>query len=405
MNGLKHMLMLFTLIVIICPCASAETVSDKDARQARLIEKFEEFVFGTIECIVRYATDDANQSLVLKYFHKESEAWTPIEKFDGGLFTKTSKRAFTNRRTDGWEWISDTCFKVNAYCDYTITFTFGNKTTRFPCAYAFTYELVAPSRNIWKVTSFRNLPCAADILTASRLSEALEGIDIQAVCGDTYIGYMMTVDDPSRIFVGTIDYFDKRNYGLRMDAMCEKYAAIGGVNGGGFSEAEPNRGGYPYGLVIRDGVLLQQHIQGSESFDTVVGFDVNNRLIVTECAPKDVDSLKLRDALSFAPVLVAKGKAVDNKAFRNNYSTRTAIGQDKNGRVLLLVIKGRQPNSLGATMYDLSHVFLEFGAVTAGNMDGGASASMFVNGESLVSGFPSEVSRSIPTAFLIRPIS
>ena len=51
---------------------------------------------------------------------------------------------------------------------------------------------------------------------------------------------------------------------------------------------------------------------------------------------------------------------------------RTAIGQRKDGTVLLLVIDGRQPGySVGATLRDLQNILYEEGAVIAANLDGG----------------------------------
>ena len=58
-------------------------------------------------------------------------------------------------------------------------------------------------------------------------------------------------------------------------------------------------------------------------------------------------------------------------------SQRTAIGQRKDGTVLLLVTDGRTASSLGATHNELIDVMLEHGAVSAGKLDGGSSAMMY----------------------------
>ena len=53
------------------------------------------------------------------------------------------------------------------------------------------------------------------------------------------------------------------------------------------------------------------------------------------------------------------------------------------GAVLMLVIDGRQPHSLGATYKDCIDVMLEYGAVNAGNLDGGSSTILLYDGEVL----------------------
>jgi exopolysaccharide biosynthesis protein len=74
--------------------------------------------------------------------------------------------------------------------------------------------------------------------------------------------------------------------------------------------------------------------------------------------------------------------------------------------VLFAVIDGRQPHSLGATLYDLQEVFLEHGAIIAANLDGGSSSVLIKQdleqGTRVISS-PStrEGERALPTAFLV----
>ena len=87
---------------------------------------------------------------------------------------------------------------------------------------------------------------------------------------------------------------------------------------------------------------------------------------------------------------------------RYRYSARTALGQDAEGNVYLVVIKGRQPDSLGATFDDMADLFLELGCVNAGLMDGGHSTSMFLNGQSIYHAYRYDVSRRLPTVFYVK---
>ena len=82
---------------------------------------------------------------------------------------------------------------------------------------------------------------------------------------------------------------------------------------------------------------------------------------------------------------------------------RTAIGQRKDGTVLLLVIDGRQPGySVGATLRDLQNIMYEEGAVIAANLDGGSSSTLYYNGK--VINKPADLlgERMIPTAFVVK---
>jgi hypothetical protein len=62
---------------------------------------------------------------------------------------------------------------------------------------------------------------------------------------------------------------------------------------------------------------------------------------------------------------------------------RTAIGTNKNGRWLyLVVVDGRQPfYSSGATFQELAEILQDFGAFNAMALDGGGSSTMVVEGE------------------------
>jgi hypothetical protein len=82
---------------------------------------------------------------------------------------------------------------------------------------------------------------------------------------------------------------------------------------------------------------------------------------------------------------------------------RTAIGVTATGRILLIVIDGRQPRwSRGATLGELRSILRDLGAVDALNLDGGGSSEMVVKGE--VVNRPSDGrERRITNAVLILP--
>ncbi len=76
---------------------------------------------------------------------------------------------------------------------------------------------------------------------------------------------------------------------------------------------------------------------------------------------------------------------------------RTAVGATRDGRLLMVVVDGRQgAYSAGMTLGELAQLMSELGAVDAINLDGGGSSVMVVNG--LVANRPSDGGRERPVS-------
>lgn len=87
------------------------------------------------------------------------------------------------------------------------------------------------------------------------------------------------------------------------------------------------------------------------------------------------------------PMLVWQGKIfiTDSEEWFTQIASanpRTAVGLDRKGRLLLLVVDGRQPGySEGATFTELAEIFIGLNARYAVNLDGGGSSTMVVKGK------------------------
>ena len=83
----------------------------------------------------------------------------------------------------------------------------------------------------------------------------------------------------------------------------------------------------------------------------------------------------------------------------------TSALETEDGKVILLNIQGRQASALGVTCQELAEILYGMGCINAGNLDGGASADMFYNGEYVnicnTSGGP----RPMPTTVLGMPFA
>ena len=102
------------------------------------------------------------------------------------------------------------------------------------------------------------------------------------------------------------------------------------------------------------------------------------------------------------PFLIVNGEAQDIVGIAGGTNPRTAIGQTADGKILLLAVDGRQPNSIGATFSDLQDIMAQYGAVNASTMDGGTSTQMYYDGEVINVPYSPTGPRSCPTAFLIK---
>eukprot|EP00795_Rhopilema_esculentum_P016627 gene16627-8059_t len=74
--------------------------------------------------------------------------------------------------------------------------------------------------------------------------------------------------------------------------------------------------------------------------------------------------------------------------FFNVISARSAIGHDKDGRIILITIDGKTDKQ-GVNLLELARILKEHGAVNAINLDGGGSATFVVNGT--VINYPSDM--------------
>jgi len=228
-----------------------------------------------------------------------------------------------------------------------------------------------------------------------------DGIRIDKILGGTYRGYVMLIRDPSRLYVATSSDFKSGQPGMRILDAVRKEDAIAGINGGGFPDINGvGAGDLPIGLVFSKG----QRLWGDENtvYSSVIGFDSNDVLIVGNFSVKTAREMGIRDALCFGPTLVVNGEPMEVRGLGGGLNPRSAIGQRKDGTVILLCVDGRMANSLGAAFSDLIEVMLRYEAVNASNLDGGTSTTLAYNNELVNVHSNLYGPRRIPTFFMVR---
>jgi exopolysaccharide biosynthesis protein len=108
------------------------------------------------------------------------------------------------------------------------------------------------------------------------------------------------------------------------------------------------------------------------------------------------------DAVGGYPMLLENGQLVACTT-DCGVQPRTGVGVTADGRILLVVVDGRQPRwSVGPTAVEFARILRDLGAVTALNLDGGGSSTMVVEGE-LVNRPSDGRERAISNAILILP--
>lgn len=233
-----------------------------------------------------------------------------------------------------------------------------------------------------------------------------EDIEIIDIVGSTYQGKLMIVKDPSRVFTGTVPQFVEGN-GMVVSDIMEQYGAVGGVNGGEFVDmGSYSYTGMPVGGVISNG----EHVFGDlNTVYNLSGFTEDNIFVIGKMSVQQALDMGMRDCVHVkyetGPFLVLNGEALtvpDTSVYGGGKNPRTAIGQRADGAVLLLVVDGRQANSLGATFKELAYIMLEYGAVNASAMDGGTSTQMVYEGEIQNNPYSPTGPRKCPTAWMVK---
>lgn len=225
-----------------------------------------------------------------------------------------------------------------------------------------------------------------------------DGIELQHIYGQTYEGYMMLVHNPEDVFIAINPGMSTGAEGPRLPAYLETFDAIAGINGGGFVDAGGNGdGSIPAGIVIKDGKIIQ------DGTSAVIAFTMDHKLIATTASASELLEMGVDQAITFGPTFIHNGQVVyQPTSDLNMLNPRTAVGMQEDGTILLLVIDGRGPSSWGAKYEDVLAIFQQYGAVEAGNLDGGNSSVMMYDGNYVHYPVAMNGSRRLPDAILVR---
>ncbi|MBQ3380058.1 MAG: phosphodiester glycosidase family protein [Clostridia bacterium] len=213
-----------------------------------------------------------------------------------------------------------------------------------------------------------------------------------------FVARMAIIKDPSRVSLAVSPNYGRS--GANIADICKKSDAVLGINASGFDDpGGKGVGAYPYGLCISGKTKYTSSVGGTYK---MTGFTESDTLMIGSYN----DTSIFRDAVEFKPILVLDGQRVVEGSAGWGVQPRSAIGQTKNGEVLLLIVDGRAPGySIGATMQEIAEFMLEYNAYQAINLDGGSSSIMYYNGRIITkpSAGDKKNGRLLPDAFIVSP--
>ena len=242
----------------------------------------------------------------------------------------------------------------------------------------------------------------AGVKVENKNDNSIERYDIT---GKKFKGYILVINDPTRIKVGHSSKLGTE--GELTSEIAKNNNAIAAINGGGFTDEAAGSlwtgtGANPAGVIMSGGKIVYNDIRSENKATDVVAITKSGKLLVGLHSIKDMKKVGVTDAVSFGPALIVNGKKTINSGDGGwGIAPRTAIAQRRDGAIILLVIDGRQVNSLGATLREVQDILYEYDAYNATNLDGGSSSTMFYDDEIINNPCDSLGERSVPSIIYV----
>ena len=194
-------------------------------------------------------------------------------------------------------------------------------------------------------------------------------------------GYLIAIYNPKKVSLIRAKNFNVGRYGEQVTGMCKRYDALVCINGGGFNDDTGRGSDIPLGYVIDDGEIVWPATGWDTTTGNIIGFNADGKLLLlsNSTGTAALES-GMVDGIEFGPFLIVNGKPLEIVGDPWGKSPRVAIGQRKDGVILLLVIDGENYID-GASLQDVVDVLMKYGAYNAANLDGGHSSSLSIDGK------------------------
>ena len=218
------------------------------------------------------------------------------------------------------------------------------------------------------------------------------------VKGEGYRGILAIGKDPAQLSLQESAWLGTS--GQTVAAIATRTEGVLAMTGSGFNDPNENaNGGILSSFAMCHGLPL-----GTPSVrkgDKRIELHENNLMYIVDTQSPVGE--KCTDAAEWQPAVIIDGKDVLGYGW-DGLQPRAIIGQSSKYEIMMLVIEGRAPlkGILGITLYDCADLLLSYNCMQAMNLDGGTSAIMWYNGETVTNCSNTELpdGRLLPTAFV-----
>ena len=159
------------------------------------------------------------------------------------------------------------------------------------------------------------------------------------------------------------------------DRYIENYTPVVGVNADFFNMNT----GEPGGALVMEGVSY--HPAKSENFFAILK---DGTPLIGSASDWDAHADQIQEAVGGSIWLVKNGEiaVAASTNYYNNRASRTCVGITADGKVVLMVLDGRQePFSAGGSAQEIAQIMFDAGCVQAINLDGGGSSTFVAKQE------------------------
>ncbi|MEX0660322.1 MAG: phosphodiester glycosidase family protein [Balneolaceae bacterium] len=198
---------------------------------------------------------------------------------------------------------------------------------------------------------------------------------------------------------------------VKTSRFAEKNEALAAINGSFF---DVEHGGSVV-FFRKDGETIEQGAVNRRGYSENGGIGISGDGSAYILARPNEGWLSVDDptVLGSGPLLMLNEEVqtFNNDPFNQNRHPRTAVGITESGELLLITVDGRSSEANGMSIPELTELMESMGAISALNLDGGGSTTMWTQEKGVVSypsdngQFDNEGERGVANALLLIPLN
>ena len=232
-------------------------------------------------------------------------------------------------------------------------------------------------------------------------ADQLEWVSEEIAEGVTWKKYLGSDLNEARLSINLIEIdLDRAQIGMKLaynrttmtqtSDFAEQFQAIAAINGSFFSMETGSSTVY----MKEDEELLARGASGRNVYteNGGIGWNSDFQPLIMERPESGWEGVNVSNLLTAGPLLIYENSRREfrDDPFHQNRHPRTAVGITGENQLLLVTIDGRSFQSYGMTILELAQFFLELGADSALNLDGGGSTAMWIHNGIGVVNYPSD---------------